>query len=172
MIDYYKLFGLEKDCGYSEVKEKFNKKMLSLTSADILDYTFKCKYYREGFEVLTNPAVRERYDKALKNQYSSTYLTDTSKYKFSDVELTNKQIIGKLEESIIDALIVNPNLGFQDFYRKYVNTYERETINDIRKTVSPFVRTSKEALVAFMENQYNFFHNHAKKPKQKIMAMN
>ena len=172
MIDYYKLFGLDKDCDSREVKEKYNEKMLSINNSDILEYTFKTKYYREGLEVLTNYAVRARYDEALEYQYAVTALGNNSNLRFSDMDLLNERIIKKVDESIIDALITNPNLGFEDFFKKYISIYEKKVLDDIRRTVTPYVRTSKESLIKLTENHYRFFHSEVMKPKRKVMTTN
>ena len=169
MIDYYKLFGLERQFDVKELEEKYREKLLGLGSEDIISYVFKTKYFREGYEILKNIEKRNSYNQDLDYLYLATYMNTIDDCAFSYDKNANKRIVQKLEETIIEALIANPNLVLKDFYNKYLGIYERKISGNIKNMTSSCVYPSEDALVALVENNYNFYHN-IKRQKQKIMT--
>ena len=68
MVDYYKLFGLDRNCSIDELDKRFNEKMLSLDSDDIISYTFwatkarkEIRRYNYGSKKITRQNVLCRF---------------------------------------------------------------------------------------------------------------
>ena len=164
------MFGLDRNCSIEELEEKYREKMLGLAGDDIIEYTFKAKYYREGYEILKNSEIRKNYNKALDRHYLTIYSNTILDTAFSDdIEESNK-IRKELESSMIETVISNPGLTFEDTCRKYIRLYEQKYMRKISNKCNTYVDAPTETLVSVFENNYNFIRNEIRKPRLKVMA--
>ncbi len=170
MIDYYKMFGLDTNCSIEELEKSYKEKMLGLTSDDIIEYTFKVKYYREGYEVLKDKEVRRKYNSLLNHHKLSIYSNEVINNAFSDDEKENNKIRKEVEASMIETVISNPGLSFNDTCRKYIRLYEQKYYGKICTKLNTIFDVSVETLVSMFENNYNFIRNELRVPRQKIMT--